>query len=120
MKIAIIGGRDFNDYVELLRQMQNRYRQKDITHIVSGGAKGADSLAEEFAKQFNYEMIIFPAKWDRYGRGAGFIRNKLIIDEANEVVAFWDGASKGTLSSIKLAEKAGKTLHIIRYDTPRR
>lgn len=120
MNIAIVGGRDFNDY-ELLKETILSSPELDFTDInsrktiVSGGAKGADTLAERFAKEFNLSMIVFPADWKQYGRGAGMIRNKQIISESDIVFAFWDGKSKGTKNSIDHAKKQNKPLTIINY-----
>ena len=116
MKVAIIGGRTFNDYSMLKDAISIRINELNITQITSGGARGADSLAEKYAHEKHIFMVVYHPEWDKYGRGAGFIRNKLIIDDSDVVFAFWDGASKGTLNSINLAEKAGKVVHVIRYD----
>ena len=90
MRVAIVGSRTFNNYNLLEKTICNKM-VGSINLIVSGGAKGADSLAEKFAKKHNISMRIFSAEWDKYGRGAGYIRNKLIIDNADVVFAFWDG-----------------------------
>lgn len=113
MKLAVIGGRDFVDYDHLKRVMQKIRTPIDL--IVSGGAKGADSLAERYAQEFGIETKIFPADWDTYGKRAGFMRNQDIVNTADSILAFWDGQSKGTRSSIELAEKQGKTIHIEGY-----
>ena len=76
----------------------------EITKIVSGGAKGADSLAEIYAEKYQLPLIVFKHDWQKYGRGAGIVRNREIIEAADIVVAFWDGSSKGTASSLKLAK----------------
>lgn len=118
MKLAIVGSRTFNDY-ELLKNEINKliseYNITEITEIVSGGAKGADSLAERYAKENNLKLTIFPAEWDKYGKKAGYIRNDKIWQYADLGVAFWDGKSKGTQHSFKLAEKYKKRLKIIRF-----
>lgn len=93
MKIAIIGSRTFNDY-ELLRQSLDEFSFEanvDISLIVSGGANGANSLGERYAHENNIETLIFLPDWKKHGKGAGFIRNQLIIDNADFVIAFWDG-----------------------------
>jgi len=116
MKIAIIGSRTFNDY-DLLRRSLDEFileANADISLIVSGGAKGADSLGAEYAKENNIETLIFLPDWKKYGKGAGFVRNQLIIDNADFVIAFWDGESKGTLSSINIAKKQKKVCKIVK------
>lgn len=111
MKIAIIGSRSFNDY-QFLCQTLEKVKSK-ITLIVSGGARGADSLGERFAKDNNIPTKIFLADWDRLGKKAGFIRNKDIILNSDVVIAFWDGVSSGTKHSISLAEQNNKPTKII-------
>ena len=111
MKIAVIGGRDFDDY-ELMKKVLDE-KLAEIEIIVSGGAKGADSLAERYALEKKIDIIVFEADWKKHGRAAGPIRNKKIITEADLVVAFWDGKSKGTKSSINLAKKAGVDVEVV-------
>jgi len=84
-----------------------------IDAIVSGGAYGADALAERFAREKGIPTIIFKPDWDKYGKSAGFKRNILIVNEADVVVAFWDGFSKGTKNSIELAEKSKKPVIVM-------
>jgi len=110
MKVAVIGSRTFNDYekvVSVLNDIPN------ITKIVSGGAKGADYLGEKYAYYNTIPKIIHLPEWDKYGKKAGFVRNKLIVDDADIVVAFWDGISLGTKSSIEYANKTSKKVVII-------
>ncbi len=117
MKLAIIGSRDFNNYDFLHDKMDfiaGTYKW-NIELVISGGAKGADSLGEQWAKKHAILTKIYYPDWDRYGRSAGFIRNYNIIEDANVVVAFWDGKSKGTKHSIDLAKKQGKEIIIINY-----
>jgi hypothetical protein len=106
MKIAIIGSRTFSDYDFLCLLMKTI--NIDIDEIVSGGASGVDSLAEHYANENNIPIKIFKAEWNKYGKAAGFIRNKLIIEYADKVIAIWDGKSKGTKNSIDLATKQNK------------
>lgn len=109
MKYAIIGSRNFCDY-ELMEKTLKEY---DISEIISGGAKGADSLAARYADQNDISLVVFKADWKRYGRAAGVIRNTDIIDSSDVVIAFWDGVSRGTKNSIDKAIKAGKSVNII-------
>lgn len=118
MKLAIIGSREFNDY-DLLCEVLNPHKEK-ISLIISGGAKGADSLAERWAKENNIQTKVFIPEWDKYGKSAGFKRNILIIDECDSCIAFWDGSSKGTKSSIDLCIKNNKKHSIILYEKANR
>lgn len=113
MKVAIIGSRGFNDY-ELLKSRLLEH-VKVIECIISGGAKGADSLAERFAQEYNIPTKIFLPDWKQFGRSAGIVRNKEIVKEADLCFIFWDGESKGTKSVIDFCKKLNKdaTVHII-------
>mgnify|MGYP000860885121 FL=1 len=104
MKLAVVGSRTFNDYKLLKEHLDEIHAVTPITLIISGGAKGADSLAEKWAHQNNIETLIFKPEWDRYGKQAGYLRNKDIILNSDRVLAMWDGVSKGTLHSINIAD----------------
>lgn len=114
MKLGIVGSRDFNNYLEF--QVAVLPFLSNITEIVSGGAKGADSLAERFAVEHNIKMTVFKPDWNKYGRSAGMIRNKDIVENSDFVLAFWDGVSKGTKNSINRCKKLGKPFNIIYFN----
>ena len=118
MKIGIIGSRTFNDY-ELLKEVMNDYLNRDnelnCELVVSGGARGADYLGERWAKENDIPTLIFKPEWDKYGKSAGFRRNQDIVKNSDFVVAFWDGVSKGSKSSIDLCVKLGIPVRIINY-----
>jgi hypothetical protein len=113
MKLAVIGSRNFNDYELLKRSINESF--EDVTTIVSGGARGADSLGERYAKENGISTEIYLPNWDRYGKSAGYRRNVDIINNSDSVIAFWDGQSKGTKHSIDISNKAGKKVTIIKY-----
>lgn len=111
-KIAVIGSRDFTDK-EQLNVVLSQY----IPFIlVSGGAKGADQIAEAFADSHQLEKVILQADWKRFGRGAGHKRNITIVDTCDEVIAFWNGQSRGTKQAIDYAGTVGKPVTIIAFD----
>lgn len=114
MKVAIIGGRDFNNY-EMLCEILNQYKNK-ISQIISGGAKGADSLGERWAKDKKIQTKIFYPDWGKYGKTAGLVRNHDIISNSDCVIAFWDGKSTGTKHSISLCKESKKPIKIIYYE----
>ena len=109
MAFAVVGTRTFNDY-ELLKETLDKYV---IKKIISGGAKGADKLAEKYAKDNNIDIVIFLPDWAKYGKRAGPLRNILIVNECDTLIAFWDGESLGTKSSIDIAKDNNKKLIII-------
>lgn len=113
MKLAIIGGRDFDDYKRLCRVMGKV--KTPVTVIVSGGALGADSLGARWADEHGIEKEIYLPDWSGLGKRAGFVRNQQIIDAADSVLAFWDKISKGTAHGIGLAKKQNKPIKVIHY-----
>lgn len=116
MRIAIIGSRTFNNY-ELMATYLNiiRVGLVEEMEIVSGGAIGADHLAEDYAENWELEITIFRPDWNGNGKIAGFIRNQEIIDSCDMVIAFWDGRSKGTKDSIDKARIAKKPTLIVYF-----
>jgi len=118
MKIGIIGSRTFNNY-ELLKEVMGDYLNRDnelnCELVVSGGANGADSLGERWARENNIQTLIFKPDWKKYGKSAGFIRNEDIIKNSDFVVAFWDEISKGTKSSIDLTIKHDIPIRIVTF-----
>ena len=114
-KVIVAGGRDFTDYTLLESTMQHLLSEKSDIEIVSGVARGADSLALRFASQNNLPIRKFPANWNLYGKSAGFRRNKEMAEYADACVCFWDGKSKGTADMIRLSCLYELQLRIIRY-----
>ena len=113
MKLAIVGGRDFNDYELLLDVMDCHLMVPE--KIISGGALGADRLGERWAKYYGVLIERFLPEWDKYGKSAGFLRNQTIVDNCDMVLAFWDGKSRGTADTIDKARKAKKPTFIVYY-----
>jgi hypothetical protein len=108
MKVAIIGSRNFGDY-QIVNHVITRLRKAiQVTHIVHGGAHGADSLGSKYAKENSLAEIAFKPDWDTYGNRAGYLRNIDIVAESDLILAFWDGQSKGTQHSFILSKKTNK------------
>lgn len=114
-KLIIAGGRDFNDYDLLKSKLDRLLQNKTDVEIVSGKARGADSLGERYAREMGYPIKEFPANWNKYGKSAGYIRNKEMAEYADGCVCFWDGDSKGTKHMIDLAEEKNISLRVIYY-----
>jgi hypothetical protein len=118
ISLAVIGSRDFNDY-KFLQDSILKFEEEngcDIIEIVSGGAPGADTLAEKFADENNLRKRIFPADWERFGKQAGYLRNVDIVNHADHILAFWDQQSPGTKHSIDLAHAWKKPVTIMFFD----
>jgi hypothetical protein len=115
MKVIIAGGRDFSDFPLLYSKCEEILANSTNVEIVSGTAKGADKLGEHYAKLKGFIVKQFPAEWDKYGKSAGYIRNKDMADYADILISFWDGESKGTKHMIDLAMERGLEVNIINY-----
>lgn len=105
MKLAIVGSRDFANYTYLESLLTPI--KENIEWIISGGARGVDSLAERYARKNSIPFLLFPANWDKYGKRAGFRRNQEIVDEADFMIAIPTPNSRGTRDSIRRAEIKG-------------
>ena len=108
MKVAIIGSRNLT--VDNL----GKYLPEGVTEIVSGGARGIDTCAREYARANGIKLTEFLPEYDKYGRGAPLKRNLLIIDCADEVIAFWDGVSHGTKYVIENCKEINKKVTVFR------
>lgn len=115
-RVIIAGSRSFNDY-NLLEStcnhlLENRLKSNNIV-ILSGCARGADSLGEIYAKNNGFEIEKHPADWDTFGKSAGYRRNAEMAVCADALIAFWDGKSRGTQHMIDIARSLGLDIRII-------
>lgn len=128
-KVIIAGSRNFYDYNKVeetvICYFMDHGIPKNSVEVISGGARGADSLGERLADSYGLKLIIFPAKWDDYGKAAGMIRNKEMADYAIKdsekaiLFAFWDGKSRGTKGMIDTAKRCGMEVIVNGFDTGR-
>lgn len=102
-RYGVIGSRDFNDF-KFAERCINQLRGYNEVCIVSGGAKGADSIAKDYAEKYQLPFVVYPADWSK-GKGAGFLRNTQIVEDCDLLVCFWDGKSRGTKDSIDKARE---------------
>ena len=107
MRVAVIGSRTLQ--IEHL----GAYLPDDVTEILSGGAKGVDTSAREYALANNIKLSEFLPEYKRYGKGAPLRRNLTIIENADLVLAFWDGQSRGTKFVIDQCKQRGVPVRII-------
>ena len=90
-RVIVAGGRDFEDYEYLEKSMNHllsKIRRKIV--VVCGAARGADKLGERYANEHGYEVRDYPADWS-IGKSAGYLRNLEMAQNADALVAFWDG-----------------------------
>ena len=113
MKLAVVGSRGFVNKHRIYLELYKFFKKYPDLELVSGGARGVDTIAEHFAKDVGIPIKVFHAQWDLYGRSAGYKRNHLIWDYADQGIAFWDGESKGTAHSFELAKERNKKLLVI-------
>lgn len=121
MKLLICGSREFADYDLLSRKMDEYLSSADLNkiEIVAGGARGADTLAEQYARERGIKFTSFPAKWDVYGRSAGFIRNGEMAEyckgPGNTCISFWNGESSGTKHMMQTALRKRMSVVKVKY-----
>jgi len=110
MRLAIVGSREFTNY-QKLKDILDPFKEQ-VSLVVSGGARGADRLAERWADDSGIEKMIIKAEWEKYGDAAGFMRNEDIVINCNKCIAFWDGKSSGTKSTIAFCKRYNKP-HVV-------
>lgn len=107
MKLAIVGSRELKVY-DL-----EKYIPEGVDEIVSGGAKGIDECAAAYANIKGIKLTEFIPEYKKYGRAAPLRRNEVIVEYADEAIAFWDGKSRGTKYTIEAFRKIGKCVKVI-------
>lgn len=113
MRVIIAGGRDFDDPA-LLHKTCDELVTLPAT-VLTGCARGADHIGELWAIGNGIPVERYPAEWDRFGKSAGYIRNKEMAAAADVLICFWNGSSKGSKHMIDLANAAGLQVHVIPY-----
>lgn len=114
-RVIIAGGRDFAELDLLYKKCDKALKNKEKVEIVSGVAKGADKIGEEYAAHRGHQLKQFPADWETHGKSAGYIRNELMAKYADALIAFWNGKSRGTKHMIDLANKHGLKVKVYKY-----
>ncbi len=107
MKLLIAGSRGITDF-DL-----SAHIPPETTVIISGGAKGVDTLAEKYADEHGYDKIIIKPDYNTYGRGAPLRRNEEMVELADMVLVIWDGQSRGTKYTANYAKKKNKPTIIV-------
>lgn len=110
MKTIIAGSRGITDYAVLLQAI--KCCPFPITSVVSGCARGIDTLGEQYAQENSLKLYKFPADWSTYGRRAGYLRNAQMADNAEALLAIWDGESRGTKHMIDIAREKGLEVYV--------
>ena len=108
-KVLICGDRNWSDR-GTIRSWLSKLQDLGFDTVIEGEARGADSIAREEAEQMGFEVLKFPADWSTYGRAAGPIRNRQMLDQSPELVLAFHGnisASRGTKDTLNEAERRG-------------
>lgn len=117
IRLIIAGGRDFKNYVLLKEKVDEFIDGQEGVTIVSGKEPhGADKLGEDYAIERGLTVVEYRPNWKKFGRAAGPIRNKEMAQNADALVVFWDGESRGSESMIKYAKQYNLDYVIVRYD----
>jgi len=111
MRTIIAGSRGIDDF-NLLEDAISKVNW-EISTILSGTANGADKLGEKYAAENNIPLEQYPAKWNIYGKSAGYRRNEQMAIRGDALIALWDGESKGTKHMIDLAQKHNLEIFIV-------
>ena len=116
-KVIIAGSRNFCRYKLLQEKCDLVLANKaPCVTILCGMARGADLLGKRYAEEKGYGVLPYPAEWDKHGRSAGYLRNKKMAENADALIAFWDGQSRGTEHMINLACKRNLEVRVFRYE----
>lgn len=110
MRVIIAGSRNVHSYSKLLEAIDEC--QFPIATVVSGGAKGVDAMGERYAEEMNLKLNLFYPDWNQHGRAAGYIRNRKMAENADALIALWDGQSRGTKNMIETAKKLGLLVYV--------
>lgn len=109
--VLVCGSRSWSQRGPILK----RLRELDPKVVIDGGAAGADRHARQVAAELGLHSATVHARWDFYGKAAGPLRNKAMLQlRPDLVLAFWDGESKGTANMLLLAERAGVPMEVVR------
>lgn len=112
MRLIIAGTRTFTDYHRLCATADLLNGTLEVKTVVCGGASGADELGKRWAEERGIPVEHYPADWDKHGPSAGPIRNVKMAQNADYLLVFWDGVSRGTKHMMKAARQLGVPVHV--------
>lgn len=129
-KIAVVGSRTYPHTKERYENLSDNEKLEALAvgvalvqahvnafpvewEVVSGGARGPDTWGVDCARERGLTTHVYTPEWDKYGKGAGFKRNKTIVENSDEVLAFWDGESNGTKHTVKYAVERQVPVHVV-------
>ena len=113
--LIVAGSRTFDDLNKLCAALDFYTQDLEVVEVVSGCARGADTLGEQWAYLRGVPVKKFPADWDRHGRRAGFVRNAEMAGYGSHLVLFWDGKSRGSQHMLNLARRYGLKIRVVHF-----
>ena len=117
MIVGIVGYRNFHNYESFKSNVNDWVKNNsEITLIVSGAAPGADTLAAKYADEYGIDIVVYSADWKKFGKKAGPLRNTLIVDKSEHLIAFLSKKSRGTLDTINKAKVKRIPVTVIQVD----
>ena len=114
-RVIIAGSRDFTDLEYASGILSKAFANRQPDSIVCGMARGADTVGMIWAAKHGIKVDKFPADWEKRGRAAGYYRNREMAENAEALVAFWDGESRGTKHMITIAIELGLKVIVCNY-----
>ena len=115
MRVIIAGSRQFDNYDLLCQKCNQLFMSMDNIEVLSGNSKGGDQLGEKYAVEKGYFIKLFLPEWNKYGKSAGIKRNEKMVKNADMLIAFWDGKSKGTQNVINIANKLNLKVELVYF-----
>ena len=119
-RLLVCGSRGITDKDWIFSQIESYWYEHLACYsnpiMIEGAARGVDLIAKAYAVENNWKIEEYPAEWDKYDRGAGYIRNDIMVKAADEVLILWDGESRGTKNDIDLCKKYNKPHKIVLYE----
>lgn len=110
-KLGVVGSREYK--YDIKHFLYSFFQKYGVATLVSGGARGVDTDAEEYAIAQGIPTIIHKPEWDKYGKSAAYHRNSLIVQDSDVVMAFWDGKSRGTFMTLSICQEQNKPVILI-------
>lgn len=119
-RLLVCGSRGITDKDWIFSQIESYWYEHLACYsdliMIEGAARGVDLIAKAYAVENNWKVEEYPADWEKHGRGAGYIRNDIMVKAADEVLILWDGESRGTKNDIDLCKKYNKPHKIVLYE----
>ena len=117
MKLIVAGSRNVDDVEFIESVLDGIHINTPITCVISGLARGPDTIGKEWAEKRGIPVSGFAPDWDKYGKVAGFIRNSQMANEGDAAVIFYDGQSSGSKNMAKTMVKLKKSVRVILMPT---